>query len=68
MIVEGVELGYRSGGDGVESDEDGELLGGAGIAERVGEDESAWSSVSSNWVTMEELSRTWQVGIAQKQL
>lgn len=37
-----LELGDDLGGDCVEGDQDGELLGGAGIAERVSEDKRSW--------------------------
>lgn len=42
MVVDGLELCDDLGGDGVECDQDGQLMGGTSIAQGMSEDQCAW--------------------------
>ena len=50
-----LELCYCVGGHGIEGDQDGQLLGSPGIAQRMREDEGAYSLASARTVRLEKL-------------
>jgi hypothetical protein len=63
-----VQLGRRVHGNAIGGDEDGQLLGGAGITQRMRQDQSTCEVESAPPCHTGRVKLTWKVGVVQEQL